>query len=450
MKLTIDDRFLIMIFDSVEEERIIRDNFTFDDLSAVYIGGKFDKRKIKRKCLIDTKKGIHLLNGGFLLDLLLLLKKENISLTELQDKRSKFPFYNIAKPTDILRQYFPSNFKYIDHQVEALRKMLKVNCGIIQAPPSAGKTELMIAYIKATKLPTLIVVNRISLALQIRERLQKNGIEAGICYGKEYVIAPCMITTIGSVGRVNTQSFQVLILDECHRAQASQYQKFLKTHSFPIRFGLSATPDCGDKYKFALIRQYIGNIIYKVDIKELMKNEVIAKPKISFVKSLCHSTMDWFTAYNSCIVFNNERNNKIKELVEKYNLPTLILIRMIEHGEELSKLLPDAVFVSGIDDALYRKEIIEKFEKGEIKTIISSNIFNEGISINAIRLLIIASGGKSKIETIQKLGRSMRVTPDKKECIVIDFLDEGNVFTERHSIMRSGIYERAGFEVMHK
>jgi len=448
MKLTIDDRFLIMIFDSIEEERIVRDNFTFDDMSAVYIGGKFDKRKIKRKCLINSKKGIHLLAGGFLLDLLLLLKKENISLMELQDKRSKFPYYSMPQAPDMLRKYFPPDFKYIEHQVEALRKMLKINCGIIQAPPSSGKTELMIAYIKATKLPTLIVVNRISLALQIRERLQKNGIETGICYGKEYVIGPVMITTIGSIGRIDTKDFKVLLLDETHRAQASSYQKFLKTHSFPVRFGLSATPDCGDKYKFAIIRQYMGNIIYKVDIKELMKNEVIAKPKISFVKSLCHSTMDWITAYNSCIVFNNERNNKIKEIVEEHNLPTLILIRMIEHGEELARLLPDAVFVSGIDDALYRKEIIEKFERDEIKTIISTAIFNEGISINAIRLLIIASGGKSKIETIQKLGRSMRVMPDKKECIVIDFLDEGNVFTERHSILRKSIYEKAGFSVI--
>jgi len=106
------------------------------------------------------------------------------------------------------------------------------------------------------------------------------------------------------------------------------------------------------------------------------------------------------------------------------------------------------VFVSGVDDVMKRQEIINDFEDGTIDTVISSNIFNEGISINAIRLLIIASGGKSKIETIQKLGRGLRITDDKDTVTVFDFKDYGNRFTEKHSNMRKNIYKKAGFEVL--
>jgi len=221
----------------------------------------------------------------------------------------------------------------------------------------------------------------------------------------------------------------------------------LKALPLPLRFGFSASPVCGDKYKFAKIRQYLGDVIYKVDIGEMIENEVIAKPKIAFIESSAHDTLDWSTAYNDCIVHNIHRNTKIKELVEKHNLPTMILIRIIEHGQQLENDIPGSVFISGIDDALYRKEVIEKFENEEIKVIISSGIFNEGISINAIKLLIIASGGKSKIETIQKIGRGLRVRPDKTEVIVYDFYDRGNYFTERHSRMREKIYRRTGFEL---
>ena len=451
MKIHIDDKFIVLIFDSAEEERIVKDAFTYDDMSAVFIGGSFDKRKIKRKCFIKSKKNLHLMHSGFLLDLINLIKEKEIKVSELEDRRSKFPHQLSSQKLQSLEQFFPPHFKYIEHQVESLRRMLQTNVGIIEAPTSSGKSETMIAFIKATKLPTLIVVNRISLAIQLKDRLCEQGIQAQVIYGQttQLLETPVIVATIGSVKKVLTiANIKVLIVDECHRAGASAFQNFFSTITVPIRFGFSATPNSGDKYRFALIRQFLGNVIYKVDVKELMENEVIAKPKISFVKSNGHNTLSWSVAYNDCIVHNTDRNNKIKELVEKYKLQTLILIRIIEHGEELSKLIPDSVFVSGIDDALYRKEVISRFEAGEIKTIISSNIFNEGISINAIKLLIIASGGKSKIETIQKLGRGLRVRPDKTDVIVIDFEDSGNLYTERHSALRRSIYEKSGFSLI--
>lgn len=452
MKLRIDDKFLSIIFDTAEEEQIVKDNFTFDDLSAVFVGGTFDKRKIKRRCLIISKKQIHFLNSGFLTDLLLLLKTNKclINLSELIDARTNFSHQFKELTEQQALSFFPG-FKYVNHQIEALKKMLRTSWGIIEMPTSSGKSEVIIAFIKATKLPTLVIVNRISLAIQLRDRLQKNEIEAEAIYGEtsQKSKVDVVIATIGSIGKItNLPYFKVLILDESHHASSKKYQEFLKRTSYPLRFAFSATPSSGDKYKFATIRQYLGNIIYKTDVGKLIENEVIARPKIHFVEIVGRSTKDWVSAYFINVVHNDERNKKIKELVEQHNLQTLILIRIIEHGKELNNLIPNSVFVSGIDDAIYRKEIIEKFENGEIPVIISSNIFNEGISINAIKLLIIASGGKSRIETIQKLGRGLRIKPDKSEVLVYDFLDTNNIFTERHSIIRKSIYERSGFEVI--
>ena len=449
MKLLIEDRFLIMSFDSPEEERLVKDAFTFDDMSATFLGGKFDKRKIKKKCLVRNLGQYMVLPSGFLLDLMRLIKTDpHISLKELTDKRTKFSHQSKDVPSQELKNLFPAKFKYINHQINSLRAMLKTSWGIIEAPTSSGKSETIIAYIKATRLPTLIVVNRINLAMQLKDRLCENGIPAGIACTNQFISAPVMVATIGSVGKVTLTNFQVLIVDECHRAQARTFQNFLKVFLPPIRFGFSATPDGGDKYKFALIKQYLGEVIYKVNIKELLENEVIANPKISFIRNTAQPAVSWATSYLSGIVFNYQRNNKIREMVEKHNLQTMILVRIIDHGKELANSIPNSIFVSGIDDPVYRKQVIEDFEKGDLKVIISSNIFNEGISINAIKLLIIASGGKSKIETIQKLGRGLRIRPDKNEVLVYDFDDIGNMFTERHSQMRKNIYEKAGFEIL--
>ena len=171
--------------------------------------------------------------------------------------------------------------------------------------------------------------------------------------------------------------------------------------TFSYKFGFSATPFENDKYKNSLIEQHLGDIIYEIDINNLIKENVIVKPIIKFIENKCPVTIDYPSANIKGIVDNQERNVLIKELVDKEK-QTLILIKNIEHGKILNEMIEDSIFVSGVDDIEYRKEIIEDFDNKKINTIISTNIFNEGISISSINQLIIASGGKSKIETIQK------------------------------------------------
>ncbi|HUS51362.1 MAG TPA: DEAD/DEAH box helicase family protein [Candidatus Paceibacterota bacterium] len=449
MKIFINDKILLMLFESDNELAFTKERFTIEDKSNVFMGGTFDVRKIKKKCFLKKRGEFYYLNSGYLYDLLTFVKKESFQVTELKDKRTIFPHQKKEFSNEELKVLLP-NFNYVEHQVDSLKKLLKFNLGIIQAPTSSGKSETIIAFLKATRVPSLILVNRVSLALQLKERIENNGIEnVGICYGKGVVDGDVMISTIGSVGKIPSLiKYKALILDEVHRASAKQFQDFLSKTSYPLRFGFSATPDSGDFYKWNLIRQYMGTIIYKIDPEILMENKVIAKPKIKFIPISSRPTADWPSANIECIVKNTIRNNKIKDLVEEHNVPTLILIRNIEHGKTLNDIIPNSVFVSGIDDALKRQETIHEFEEGTLNIIISSNIFNEGISINAIKLLIIASGGKSKIETIQKLGRGLRVKDDKYEVTVFDFDDYDNYYTSRHSKLRKNIYKKAGFEVI--
>jgi len=447
MKIQITDKLLILLFETEDEESSTRKHFTKEDKSNVFMGGAYDFRKIKRKCFLKKKKQFYYLSSGFIKELLTFVRgRHNIS--ELSDKRTKFKHNSEQFQDGDFKKVLP-DFDYVEHQVDSLKRMMKTNIGIIEAPTSSGKSETIIAFLKISRLPTLILVDKVSLALQLKERIEKNGIKnIGLCYGKGMMDGDVMVSTIGSVHKVpSLRKYKCLIIDEVHRASAKRFQDFLKDTSYPIRFGFSATPHSGNDYKWNLIKQYMGDIIYTIAPEPLMENKVLAKPSITFIPIEAPPALDWPTSYNNCIVNNNTRNNRIKKLVEEYNVPTLILIRLIEHGEILNSLIDGSVFVSGVDDVIRRQEVINDFEAGNIQTVISSNIFNEGISINAIRLLIIASGGKSKIETIQKLGRGLRVADGKDSVKVIDFDDYGNKFTQRHSNERKKIYIKAGFEV---
>ena len=148
----------------------------------------------------------------------------------------------------------------------------------------------------------------------------------------------------------------------------------------------------------------------------------------------------------------------VAELAAKTNQKALILIKDVEKGqgeyikEKIESLCNKTVmFISG-QSKEDRMETIEKLEKGEIDIIIATNIMNEGINIKSIGLVIIASGGKSSAETLQKIGRATRVVRDKNgeilkdRAIVVDFLDIGNKFTESHSAKRKNLYKKEGFK----
>jgi len=171
----------------------------------------------------------------------------------------------------------------------------------------------------------------------------------------------------------------------------------------------------------------------------------MVKPKIKFIEVECRKTNSWESAQDKCIVNNKKRNKIITELANKQEEATLVLYKIIEHGEILSEEIENSVLLSGQNSNVEREQAIKDFKDGKIKVLIASNIFKQGISISNIKVLINASGGKSKIEVLQKIGRALRKFENKPYALVYDFMDIGNKFTNRHSVQRENLYKKVGF-----
>lgn len=444
MKLLIKDTHMALGDLSKFEKNLITSRFIYKDMSKAMTRGGFDKKKVKKVSFVIERKGSLIMRTGFLQELVKYCKSEDIRITEIDDRRTKFPHqrdYDFSE----LRQYFNPDFDYVEHQMRSLRMLLKTNVGIIKAPTSAGKTEIIIALMKITKQPTLILVDNVTLANQTMERIEEAGLSCGICHGKGKIISSNMVSTIQSVKKLSLTDFKMVIVDECHITGAKTFQDFFEHTSFPLRFGFSATPDGNDAYRFATIRQHLGDVIAEIFTDELMENDVITKPKIVFKHNNCIPTMDWQAAYDANIVENEGRNQIAAEIANESGVPTLILYKIIEHGKKLQELIPDSILLSGNNSSEERESAIDRFKKGEVRVLIASNIFKQGISINNIQTLINVSGGKSKIEVLQKIGRALRKHKDKDFAMVYDFMDNGNEFTERHSLQRMRLYKETGY-----
>lgn len=445
INLYVDNNYIMLSNLTDGTKALFIECFTFNDASKAFsASGKFDGRKIKRVKLLTIKEEKILIYSGFLKEVLELIKKNNIP-TNVIDKRKK-----VSKPKKSLRSFYPKEFSFTEHQEAALAAMLGTSCGIIKAPTSSGKSSIIIAYLKATKLPAVILTNKVDLVNQLYNNFKEAGLDVGICTGKGVKEGKIMVSTAFSIKKIpNIENFPVVIVDESHHASSNLYQNLFKEINFDYRFGFSATPVVSDSFKWALTRQFLGSIIFEIDAKILMDKKVLARPTIHLIEHKCKKTLDWESGYQINIIYNDKRNEMIRDIINKNAKSALIIVRYIDHGKALKELIPHALFLCGDTPVEERQQAIADFEKKKIKTIIATSIFNEGISINAIQLLVIASGGKSNVEVAQRLGRSLRI--DKKRgkytVDVYDFFDRGNKYTEKHSKQRIGIYSKAGFEV---
>ena len=446
MKIKLNDLTCIITFENKQEEKIVKQATTWKDSKNAFFGGSFHPERVKNVCLGKEVQGYFVCFAGLLKEIVIAAKNNNIKISEYKDNRTHFDFQKKEWSHDELKSLFDPKFKYVEHQIRALQSMLNTNCSIIIAPTSAGKSKIIAAWMKLTKLPTLILNDRATLAMQLRDDFVKEGLDCGYCCGKGVKEGYSTVCTIQSVKKLcKLTEYKCLIIDEVQRASSNTFQEFLKQFGCPLKYGFSASPYNGDLYDYAKIRQFIGSPSIKIESAELIENEVMAKPRIYLVKNTCENTFDYVSAYDTGIVNNKRRNEKIINIANMYDSGVAILINHIHHGEILEEQIPGAVFIRGETKLDERLKAIKDFNEGKIRVLIGSGILNEGISISNMKVLIMASGNKGLVQTTQKIGRVLRITENKKEGIFYDFIDLGNKHLEKHSKQRISIYKKNGF-----
>jgi superfamily II DNA or RNA helicase len=348
-----------------------------------------------------------------------------------------------------------------EEQVDAINVALSTGLGICKLPTGAGKTEIIVGVLKAYDSPrSLILVNKIYLAQQIRDRLALRGIpkeDIGIIYGteKEYEGKKFIVSTIQSIVNFPEiyKNAEVIIVDECKHQAAKTYCDVFRKSNAVVRLGFDATPFTEDnRCTDFMIKKFLGDIIYEVPTRRLIDKGVLVEPRIKMIKMSCDyelgdKGMDYSKAYDKFVVDNKQRNKMIVELAARHSGRVLILINKIKHGRTLEKLLPNALFLHGEIDSQERYDQVQEFIASTDKfDLIGSTIFDEGVDFpKGIDALIVASAGKGFRKTIQRIGRALR-NNGKGFVDVYDFYDYGNSYLEEHSKTRYEIYIRENFQ----
>ena len=157
--------------------------------------------------------------------------------------------------------------------------------------------------------------------------------------------------------------------------------------------------------------------------------------------------------YENEIIDHWGRHRAVVTAAKKYaNKQVIILVKEIRHGHKLQDNLL-CPFIHGKTKASERDEILQRFMAKEINTLIASSILKQGVDIPEAEVLILAHGGTSLVELLQKIGRVRRPAENKFKGIVVDFYDytepeSDNDKLKKQAQRRIKLYEHKNFSII--
>lgn len=369
---------------------------------------------------------------------------------ELDDRR--------VKPVDWQPNQTFGSFQLRDYQLASLEACKENPRGILKVSTGGGKSLILAALLKHLPCKALLLVERVNLAVQTKDKFVKEyGFkekEVGIV-GDQFLETGRRVTiaTVQSAHKLeDLNAYEMVLIDENHHAKAKSYIAVLKNMGNAYyRYGVSGTPFAGDPVEDMYRMTQLGPLLYEISTQELSEKGVLARPTIRFIEITKPNVVGmrpYLNQYKAGIVQNEFRNRLVAKFANELKGKTLILFRMIEHGQILHDLIPNVWYVDGNTPTLERNRIITAFNKSSNATLLGSTVFDEGIDFSAIQHLIIAGGEKSVIKGIQRLGRGLRREAEGQSTVnVIEFLDKQGEILERHSKKRMKLYASEGHEV---
>ncbi len=261
-----------------------------------------------------------------------------------------------------------------------------------------------------------------------------NIIEAS---SSDYLFATCsLIGREEHIRKFARDAFDVIVIDEVHRAASATYQRILEYFSPSYVLGMSATPERSDDQN-AIFSLFDHNVLYEIRLKDALELDLLCPFHYYGITDLKGINDETYENADFLKLYSEERIAYIIKEASFYGysgerLRGLIFVSRNEEADILSKKLNErgykTIALSGEDDLAKREKAIALLEKEDISDneyldyIISVDILNEGVDIPSVNQVLLLRPTESSIIFIQQLGRGLRKRENKDFVVVIDFI----------------------------
>src|SRR5215475_6605484 len=380
---------------------------------------------------------------------------------------------------DCARHYNPRGFHlkprtgiqlydYQDQAVAAWRRLDQR--GIVVLPTGAGKTIVAIEAIRAASRPALIVAPTLDLLSQWHKRLsdafdiEVGLIGQGVCDLREVTV----ITYHGAYRRMGEigERFGLLVFDEVHHLIASEWAEIGRLAIAPFRLGLTATYDPRES---EVLNELVGPLAYWKPVRELSGTRLAPYEIIRLSVDLSPDERREYereeTIYQGYWLEYRRGRSDAQSSEKKFDNRLEILLReqardvgarrAIEAWYRMRRIIAGAeakldlleelfrrracdrtIVFTATNETAYRisqlflvpaithrtnanerKNILQRFESGQYKAVVTSKVLNEGVDMPEAAVAIVLGGSASAREHTQRLGRILRQRANKQAVL---------------------------------
>lgn len=395
----------------------------------------------------------------------------HIVLEEFNKQNIQYELINFDKSCDFEFAVFHEKMR--DYQIQAITNFFENKYGIIKISTRGGKTLLSAETVRIyrEKHPNnhcLFLVDTLDLFEQAKTEFKEHlNIKIGeinsknmnfeqVTIGMIQTIQRCVNSSKSSEKKTNLLNYlkkvNFVIVDEVHEYSSPKRVRIvdlMKNKDYLL--SLSATPfKSTDKFASLNVMKVFGQVVFDIEEKLLIENKHLSE-YIVILLDINHSNNrnirgnTYRDLHEEVITHNIERNHSLIMLisiVKRLKLKTLVLFSSKKHGYHISKLTGD-LFLSGDDNLNTRLEVKKQFLKGEGKVLLASDIYKKGITLPEAQVMINAAGGKEDTLIIQKKGRVLGTTIQKSKALIVDFIDNYEMYFGEHSLHRIDVYEKS-------
>lgn len=336
---------------------------------------------------------------------------------------------------------------------------------VIVAPTGSGKSVLIAHMANELKEGVLVLQPSKELLEQNYAKYRAYGGEAAVYSASMGLkeIGHITFATIGSLkGKAKDfEHVKYIIIDECHLLppyEGSMFTDFLSQMSGVKVLGLTATAfrlksytDHFTRERYSQINllprerpKFFNNFLHITQIKELYDAGYLSP--VRYVElvwnngELKHnSTGAEFSDESVDFALRRQAVHDrlpsiIKQSIEKGRKHRIVFVKNVADAMELSRKVKGSACVHSGTLKREREIILEDFKAGKIHTVFNVNVLTIGFDFPALDTIIIAKPTMSLALYMQMIGRGIRLSPGKKDCVCVDMCGNMQRFTEIEKI----------------
>ncbi|KAJ1969313.1 DEAD DEAH box helicase [Dispira parvispora] len=356
----------------------------------------------------------------------------------------------------------PANPTLRPYQQECIQQCLAhLKRGIrrqaVSLPVGSGKTVVFANLITQIPEPTpganktLVLAHREELLHQACRQISRFApqLSVDLEQGRHRAApsADVVVASVMTLGRANSlrlqrfdpSRFKCIIIDEAHHIAAASYQRVLQyfdadtPQTSVVVWGCSATLQRHDRKSLAVAFDYIT---YHRDFLTMIQEKWLCDLKVTEVRTNTDLTKlrtvdgDFAVAQLATRVNTDVRNTMIVRAWKKLatdRRSTLVFAVDVAHVttlyREFQRYGVSVEMITGSTRPEDRYDILQRFREHQFSVLVNCAILTEGTDIPNIDCVVMARPTRSSVLYQQMVGRGLRLSPGKSECLVIDFVD---------------------------